>query len=215
MNRPLVEGNSEIFIRFNEAITILRKLSKTKELSFLSLVSSQKPFGLRTYVQGERFQHANSVKLYANRNVSKEAGYIALEEIEVNRQWIKHDKVYISSAYGERGEFPYLVLGKPFLGEPNSCCTETFLLIGPFKCKQIAKNVISYIQTRFFRFLVLQLKSTQHAAKNVYSLVPIQDFSEPWTDEKLYAKYGLTDAEIAFIESMIRPMELGGENDND
>jgi site-specific DNA-methyltransferase (adenine-specific) len=43
--------------------------------------------------------------------------------------------------------------------------------------------------------------------QSTYSFVPLQDFSKPWTDEELYAKYGLTDEEIEFIESMIRPME--------
>jgi site-specific DNA-methyltransferase (adenine-specific) len=81
------------------------------------------------------------------------------------------------------------------------------LVIGPFKTKEICENVISYIRTKFFRFLVLQKKNTQNAAKGVYQFVPLQDFSHPWTDEMLYKKYGLTDYEIAFIESMIRPME--------
>ena len=67
--------------------------------------------------------------------------------------------------------------------------------------------MISYIKTRFFRFFVLLKKNTQHAPARVYSFVPIQDFSKPWTDAELYAKYGLTDEEIKFIESMIRPME--------
>ena len=71
----------------------------------------------------------------------------------------------------------------------------------------IAENVVSYIKTRFFRFLVLLKKNTQHASRGVYEFVPIQDFSKPWTDEELYAKYGLTQEEIDFIESMIRPME--------
>lgn len=65
---------------------------------------------------------------------------------------------------------------------------------------------MSYIQTRFFRFLVLLIKNTQDAPKKVYELVPIQDFSKPWTDKELYEKYGLSEAEIEFIESMIRPM---------
>lgn len=51
--------------------------------------------------------------------------------------------------------------------------------------------------------------------KRVYTFVPIQDFSKPWTDEELYAKYGLTDEEIAFIESMIRPMDLNGGSDGE
>ena len=61
---------------------------------------------------------------------------------------------------------------------------------------------------KFFRFMVLQVKNTQDAPKRVYQFVPIQDFTESWTDEKLYKKYGLTQEEINFIESMIRPMEL-------
>jgi site-specific DNA-methyltransferase (adenine-specific) len=86
-------------------------------------------------------------------------------------------------------------------------------VIGPFDKKNTTENVISYINTRFFRFLVLLIKNTQDAPKKVYQFVPMQDFSESWTDEKLYNKYGLTQDEIAFIESMIRPMEITeGEN---
>ena len=76
-------------------------------------------------------------------------------------------------------------------------------------------NVLSYIQTRFFRFLVLLRKNTQHAAKGVYQFVPTQNFDEPWTDEKLYKKYGLTEDEIAFIESMIRPMDVSQNSEAD
>ena len=112
-------------------------------------------------------------------------------------------------AYGMSGNAPYQVINKPFFGDKNTCCTETYLLIGPFDNKALCVNVISYIQTKFFRFLVLLKKPTQHATSKVYDFVPMQDFNEPWTDEKLYAKYGLTADEIAFIESMIRPMDLG------
>lgn len=72
-------------------------------------------------------------------------------------------------------------------------------------------NVIAYIKTRFFRFVVLQKKPSQNATRKVYDFVPMQDFSDTWTDEKLYDKYGITKDEIAFIESMIRPMELNNE----
>ncbi len=80
--------------------------------------------------------------------------------------------------------------------------------MGSFDSKIEAENLISYISTKFFRFLVSMIKSTQHATNKVYSFVPIQDLSETWTDEKLYKKYDLTDDEISFIESMIRPMDL-------
>jgi site-specific DNA-methyltransferase (adenine-specific) len=99
-----------------------------------------------------------------------------------------------------------MILTKPIVGMPNSCCTETYLLIGPFPKKKTAENVISYIETRFFRFLVLLIKNTQNGMQKVYSFVPIQDFDHAWTDEQLYRKYKLTKPEIDFIEKMIRPM---------
>ena len=84
---------------------------------------------------------------------------------------------------------------------------ETYLVAGVFNNKEYAENQVSYMKTKFFRFLVMLQKPTQHATKSVYSFVPVQDFSKPWTDAVLYEKYGLNDEEIAFIESMIRPME--------
>ena len=120
-------------------------------------------------------------------------------------------KVYIARAYGERISSDFWVLGKPFLGKPNTACTETYLVIGTFDDEQTCHNVMSYIRTRFFRFLVLLKKNTQDGTARVYQFVPQQDFSKPWTDTELYAKYGLTTEEITFIEKMVRPMEL--END--
>ena len=95
---------------------------------------------------------------------------------------------------------------KPIYAEPNTACTETYLVIGPFEDKQTCENVMSYINTRFFHFMLTLKKNTQHTTKKVYELVPIQDFSKPWTDKELYEKYPLTQAEIEYIESMVRPM---------
>lgn len=80
-------------------------------------------------------------------------------------------------------------------------------MLDKFNSEKEAKSLESYVKTRFFRFLVLLKKNTQNAARGVYSFVPLQDFSHPWTDEMLYKKYDLKEDEIAFIESMIRPME--------
>jgi site-specific DNA-methyltransferase (adenine-specific) len=205
MMRSLLEEGKDVFIRFNEAISIVRKVSVDTTKSFADLVSAMKPFGLRTYFKGETKEFENAVKLYAY----PDDGYIARSEIKQNVELVDKYKVIIAGTYGERGNFPYLVLAKPIIGKPNTCCTETYLVFGPFDSNSESLNVISYIKTRFFRFLVLLIKNTPRATKKVYSLVPLQDFSEPWTDEKLYAKYGLTQEEIAFVESMIRPMEVG------
>jgi len=201
--RSLLEEGSDTFIRYNESIPILRKVQKNHEPSFAQCVSSQKPFGLRTYVQGEARPSNGSIKLYANKSI----GYIKKEEITQNKSWVNKYKVLITMAYGAGEDFPHQIINIPFVAEPNTCCTETYVVIGPCPTKEEAENIISYIKTRFFRFLVLLKKNTQHAAAKVYQFVPLQDFSHPWTDEMLYKKYGLTQDEIAFIESMIRPME--------
>jgi len=210
--RPLLEKNCECFIRYNESVSIYHKVARHGERSFSNLVSMQRPFGLRTYVLGDDKPNKNSVRVYANKHV----GYIDRKSVTINSAWIDKYKIYISAAYGAGEDFPHQIIGKPILGEPGSCCSETYLLIGPFESKQEAENVITYITTKFFRHMVLLQKSTQHTSKKVYSYVPMQDFSKPWTDEELYKKYGLTDDEIAFIDSMIRPMNLnGGDTDAD
>lgn len=202
-HRFLLEKEEDSFVRFNEAIDILHKVKAFCEESFSLIVSSRKPFGIATNETFSSSKTSNSIKIYAYPN----NGYIHVSQIMDNSKIVKSHKVYISYAYGERGNFPYLVIGKPFYGEPNTCCTETYLVIGPFISEDTCKNVIEYMKTKFFRFLVLLRKNTQHATSKVYKFVPLQDFSHPWTDEMLYKKYGLTPEEIAFIESMIRPME--------
>lgn len=204
MKRPLLEQDNDSFIRFNEAIDVLHKVRNLKEKPFYKIISARKPFGIPSNAKVGKKHIPDSLKIYAFPN----NGFIKKEEIKQNVSLIDQYKVLISYAYGERGSFPYLVIGKPFIGEPYTCCTETYLAIGPFDSPKKCENVISYMKTRFFRFLVLLKKNTQHATSKVYSFVPMQDFSEPWTDEKLYKKYGLTEDEITFIESMIRPMEL-------
>ena len=199
LTRPLLEKGCDTFIRFNESVSIFNKVHKQDFISIERFISARKPFG------------DISIDSSIDRGVLVYAypknGYISRDKINQNNHWVDKYKVYIAKAYGERGAFPYLVLGKPFLGEPLTCCTETYLVLNTFDNKEQAENLISYIKTRFFRFFVLYKKNTQNAARGVYSLVPLQDFSKPWTDEELYAKYGLTEEEIAFIESMIRPME--------
>ncbi len=204
MLRPLLENGLEVFIRTNKAISILNKVRKFNELSFSKLVSSRKPFGLPTnFSKFSKTQFDNAIKIYANKIV----GYVKSNDVFRNHQWFDKYKIFITKAYGAGETFPHQILNKPFIAEPPSCCTETYLSIGAFDSLDKAQNVKSYIETKFFRFMVMLKKNTQDATAKVYELVPMQDFTQSWNDEKLYAKYGLNADEIAFIESMVRPME--------
>ena len=124
---------------------------------------------------------------------------------------IQKYKLFIPKA-AEDGKIPGKVIGSITEGEPGVICSGTYLMVGPFSSKEEMKNAKSYMVTKFFRALVAINKISQNASYKVYETVPMQDFSKPWTDEELYAKYNLTQEEIDFIESMIKPMELGGDD---
>lgn len=207
MTRPLLEKGLETFVRYNEAISILRKVQSFEEPSLAEQISSSKPFGMRTYVRGEIEPFEDCITLYQNGGI----GYIDEGEVTKNEDLINYYKVLVPALGSGSDSFPHPILGKPIVVEPNSACTETYIVVGAYENREQCENLEKYIATRFLRFLVLLKKNTQHATGKVYKLVPVQDFTEKWTDERLYKKYGITDEEIEFIESMIRPMELGDE----
>lgn len=207
--RPLLEDNADVFIRYNKAISILRKVQSFNENSFAERVSRRKPFSLES--NHSKFKTTKTdnenIRLYRNG----EDGFISLDDVPKNKDWVRKYKVFISKASPGGDEYPHQVITRPRLGEIDSCCTETYLVAGLYDDKKIAENVIKYTHTRFFRFMMILLKNTQNISQKVYQLVPDQDFKEVWTDEQLYAKYHLTQDEIKYIESMIKPMELDDE----
>lgn len=206
VERPLLEKGSDIFVRYNDAISILHKVQKLKEESFSKFVSSRKPFGLPTNFKAFSSTQTKDKNILLYR--FGDNGYVNKEQIEKNFDWVNEHKIFVSKASPGSDIYPHQVLSKPIIANKNSCCTETYVVVGPFKDEKKTKNVQSYMTTQFFRFMVILMKNTQDVTKKVYSFVPIQNFDESWTDEKLYKKYGLTDEEIAFIDSMVRPMVL-------
>lgn len=202
-------GDNDVFIRRNEAISILEKVSAFKEDSFSTIVSSRRPFGLPTNITGSKTRGSCDVILYQRGGTA----FYPLRGLTKNQEWINKYKIYITKAYNAGDDYPHQILNKPIFGDKGTCCTETYIVLGPFESEEITNNVISYVCTKFFRFLVSLKKISQDATQRVYEFVPMQDFTKTWTDAELYEKYGLTEEEIAFIESMIKPMELGGDDD--
>lgn len=209
--RPLLEKNAESFIRFNEAIPILRKVLDKKEESFSQLVRPAMTFGFRTFFKDfdSKVAKENHVKVYANRS----QGYIIRSKVIQATDWIDKWKVIVPEAIGV-GDMTKDIL-KPIISEPNSISTETYIMNGPYDSENEALNVVTYIKTKFFHFFLGLKKITQHTTSNTYQFIPMQDFSIPWTDEILYNKYGLTEDEIAFIESMVRPMDTTTNESDD
>ncbi|GLJ61446.1 type III restriction endonuclease [Microbacterium barkeri] len=217
--RSLVEKGSDVFIRYNEGVSILRKVMSVEheggevvfslppEKRFMNLVSSIGSFGLDTGFRGNPDSREGDVKVYRNGGV----GWIERSAIPRDSPDIDAWKVFVPAAGSGSDSFPHSILGKPFVGSPGTASSWTYMYVGPLESENTARSVCSYIATRFFRFLVLLHKPTQHATRPVYTFVPMQKFSEHWSDDALYEKYALNSAEIAFIESMIRPMELGNE----
>ncbi len=201
--RFLKVGDNDIFIRQQISIEILNKVLQNNEVTFASIVSSRRPFGLPTNIEGKKEKMDQDCILYKRGGTA----YYPKSLIEKNLELIDKYKIFITKAYNAGDDYPHQIINKPLFGDINTICTETYIAIGPFQSQLQTMNAISYISTRFFRFLVSLRKISQDATQKVYQFVPIQDFSHPWTDEMLYKKYKLTEEEIAFIESMIRPME--------
>ena len=212
--RNLSTENTEILIRDGYMIKILEKVQSKNEAKFNSLISSNDPFGFdmreehsskRVKVPYYNTPKENSAIFYYNGWRKKGVGYVDREIINKNTEWVDKVKILIPKAWGT-GDTTKDWL-KPFIVEKNTCCTETYLVVGPFDSLEIAENVVSYMGTKFFHFMVAIMKLTQNAMQGVYCNVPIQDFSHRWTDEDLYEKYGLNLFEREYIESLIKPMD--------
>ena len=205
----------DILVRRNEAVPILRKVRALKEKTIDETISSSKPFGLRTFFKGSDTSDGikQAVKLYGNQKVT----WVDRSVITANLKWVDQWKVLMTAVQGTSAAVETKFLSNPIVAGPGTACTETYIVAGHFGSKSAAENLANYLRTRFVRFHVSLRKSTQHATRDVYAFVPLQDFTSKsdidWSrpvseiDAQLYAKYGITKSEQKFIESMIKPME--------
>ena len=212
--QTLISNYSSYIIRDTRIISILDKTSG--DTKFSSIVSRTKPFGIRKdlFNNPEKYADANlqnqkfkgALKIYGVKGIKGGArrteGYVKAELATDRYQAIDKYKIFFTTTYSTNATIPPSTIE----AAPKEICTETFLLIGPFDSKQERDNCIKYMQTHLFLFLLYYGHGTMQVNQNVFDLIPLVDFSKPWTDAELYAKYDLSTDEIAFIDSMIKPM---------
>ena len=224
-NRYLNEGNVDIFVKDDVALEILKKVQLKTNDYFSSMVFPRNPFKITEKDLNKLNDNKTSKYVilgrFNNQRMVKGINFIPNYSNDIDKQELLDNyKVFISKADGAAGQLgnpiPAKIIGKPELGSPNMLCTETFLAIGIFKYEYIAKNVIKYMKSKFFRMMV-SIRKNKNMTQDTYKFAPLQDFTNKsdinWNcsieeiDKQLYKKYNLTSEEIKFIESMIKPME--------
>ena len=217
-SRYLDEFN--VIVRYNEALSIIRKVKSLNQQTIDSIISPLMPFGLSTNVRGRMNKsNVDSLRLLASDGIS----YLSVNEVSKGKELIHRYKVFMSKMSAEHAGEPdkngmFSVFTKTMkVGVPNDICTHSYFVIGSYDTEIESVNTLKYLQTKFVRCIVSITLSAVNLSKLVFFNVPLQDFTSSsdidWSqsisdiDRQLYSKYGLSDDEIAFIEKMIKPME--------
>ena len=218
--RPLLECGMDVFVRSSHALSMLKKISAVEQGAcmqndsivlptnrrFDQQVSAQKPFGLRTYFRGQDAKKSDGDVLVIQ---SRGEGWMPRGPVPQGLDLIDKWKVFTGKSSSEHAgqaakNGQRRVLSRTGVIPPGSVATETFIILGAFDTEEDARNCLSYVMTKHFRFLLVARSSGQDLAKSAYQFVPVQDFSKKWTDEDLFAKYGMTDDERTYVKQMIR-----------
>lgn len=216
--RSMVEKEVGFFIRDEMSVNILHKVMMYHEESIITMLKNGRFFGFHTKIEWTDESHGNiqtsdgkhyiEVSKNADKNnpvkVYIHHGFCFINEARIpkNREFINQYKIIIPRS----GNLGSTILGQPKISEPGSCCSNSFvaaILPEEYSNSEYADNVISYLNTRFVRFLISLRTTTQNMSPKVYQFVPVQDFSYSWTDEILYSKYGFSEKETKFINSKI------------
>ena len=208
----LALGDFDIMIRSPKLAPIVKHvtdLSKEMNLGNMSsVISNDTPFGIPSnphtskknpYTVSSFQTDEFDLPLYI-KNKKREIEYVRRSDIKKNTQAIDRVKVFIPGAAGTGQDS--MILGKPWLAQSPSVCTQTFIY-ADFDNETQAKNFISYYKTKFFRALVSAVKITQSAANDVYQFVPALSFNESWDDNKLFDLFKLSQPDREYINKLI------------
>jgi len=210
LTRDLNEFN--VLIRNNIGVSILRKIQSVSFTPLSNFMANYNPFLIRSYERGAEEPFKGCLRLYSSKGI----GYIPRAMVTKGIDLIDSYKVMMTYAMSggnkpsSTGDYMVIPATMKILN-PGEVCTETYLCIGKFNSPDMAENLLSYMSTKFMRFLLLQTLTSIHITKENFEFVPLLNYSKPWTDKELYEKYGLTEDEITFIESTIKPMDAGGD----
>ena len=197
-----------IFVRYNKAINIIHKVKNKDKISLTSILSSRNPFGIPTNARGKDERFVNSYKLISSQG----EGFVEQGEILSNTVLADSYKVMITRVMCEHAGEPdkdgkFKVLATVRLLNPNEICTDSYITAGGFDNLDEARNLESFLKTKFVRFLILQAAASINLSKSTYIFVPLLDFTNEWDDYTLYDRYKLSTGEIEYIEGLMHPME--------
>lgn len=195
----------DVFVRRNEAVLILDKVANYRvggrpEPSLGDQVSTRRPFGL-TNERGAATPSGLNAPILVHGN--QQQSYFERSAITRSLEWVDQWKVLLVKAHGTSGRDDFTILGEPVVAGPGTACTETYLVIGVSPSETEIRNLAAYMRTRFVRFLVSLRKITQNITRDSYRFVPVLPMDRLWTDEDLYERYGLSEEQVAFIESLV------------
>ncbi len=202
--RPLNEYS--VFIRDNISISIIRKIQRMEHDYMDSIVSSRNVFSLLSEEVGHEEEREGDLVLYSRSGKS----YIEPSRVRKTAKIDSYSVIMTKAMSG--GNKPsstgdYLVISETMkILKPGEVCTETFLCVGDFDNEIEAENLMAYMQTKFFRFLLLQALTSINISKDKFQFIPLLDFKEKYTDDYLFKKYSLTDEEIGYIKTLIKTM---------
>lgn len=202
-----------VFVRYNEAISIINKVQKKAKNYVSDVMGGRNPYGFESFARGEKRRASPSdCTLYYSGGI----GYVPLNSVTKARDLVDKYNIMISRATAEHAGEPdnsgmYNVLSVIKVLKPHEVCTDSYLLAYSTDKEDEATIFADYVRTKFFRFLVLQSVTSISLSKEKFGFVPMVDLSKKWTDADLYKEFGLSEEEVNFIESMIKEKAAGGD----